>query len=96
MSEVEEHKDVPYEVHKETVDREERHSRRLIYTIIFLVILLVGSNMAWIYAASWFFSQYEFVSESTVTVDGKEGTANYIGGSGDISNGYYPEDRGEN
>lgn len=93
MPESTEHKDVPYEVHKEAMEREERHSRRLIYTIIFLVILLVGSNMAWIYAASWFFSQYEFVSESTVTVDGKEGNANYINGNGDINNGTYP---GEN
>ena len=93
MPEPAEHKDVPYEVHKETVEREERHSRRLIYTIIFLVILLVGSNMAWIYAAAWFFDQYEFVSESTITVDGKEGNANYINGNGDINNGTYP---GEN
>ena len=91
-----EHKDVPYEVHKEAVNREERHSQRLIYLIVLLVILLVSSNATWIYAAAWFLNQYEFVSESTVTVDGKEGTANYIGGSGDISNGYYPEDRGEN
>jgi predicted metal-dependent hydrolase len=96
MPEPTEHKDVPYEVHKETVEREERHSRRLIYTIILILILLVGTNATWIYAVAWFLNQYEFVSESTVTVDGKEGTANYIGGSGDISNGYIPKNRGEN
>jgi len=95
MPETTEHKDVPYEVHKEAVNREERHSQRLIYLIVLLVILLVGSNATWIYAAAWFLNQYEFVSESTVTVDGKEGTANYIGGSGDISNGYIPENSGE-
>ena len=93
MSEPAEHKDVPYEVHKEAVNREERHSQRLIYLIVLLVILLVGSNATWIYAAAWFFNQYEFVSESTITVDGKEGNANYINGNGDINNGTYP---GEN
>jgi len=96
MPEPAEHKDVPYEVHKETMDREERHSRRLIYTIVILVFLLVATNMAWIYAASWFFGQYEFVSESTITVDGKEGNANYINGNGDINNGNPAENIGEN
>ena len=71
---------VPYAVHMKAMELEERHIRRLVYTIVFIVILLFASNAAWL----WFFNQFTIASESTVTVDGREGAANYIGGTGDI------------
>lgn len=74
---------VPFDVHMKAMELEERHIRRLVYTIIFTVILLFASNAAWL----WFFNQFTIATESTVTVDGKEGTASYIGGNGDITNG---------
>jgi len=77
---------VPYDVHMKAMELEERHIRRLVYTIIFTIILLFASNAAWL----WFFNQFTISAESTVTVDGKEGTANYVGGNGDITNGEYP------
>lgn len=78
-----EQKDVPYIVHKEMLDMQERHVRRLVYTIVFTIILLVLTNSAWL----WFFNQFTISTESSVTVDGREGAANYINGNGDITNG---------
>lgn len=51
------------------------------WTIIILIVALVGTNIAWI----WYINQYDFVTETT-TLDGN-GTNNYIGNDGDINNG---------
>lgn len=40
----------------------------------------------------WYLNQYDYVSNETVTVDGADGIANYIGKDGNIYNG---EDYGE-
>lgn len=40
----------------------------------------------------WYLNQYDYVSNETVTVDGAEGIANYIGKDGNIYNG---QDSGE-
>ena len=66
---------VPYIAHESMMAREERHIRRLVYALIVSVLLLFISNLAWLY----FFNQFEYSSEETVTVDGKDGVANYIG-----------------
>ena len=62
---------VPYIVHESAQARMERVSRRLWITVILLIVLLVGTNGAWL----WYESQFE-----TITV-GQELT----GGIGDIS-----------
>lgn len=76
---------VPYIVHEGIMARQERIIRRLVIVIIVTILLLFASNAAWL----WAWNQYEYVAEGdqTVTVDGKEGTANYIGVSGSIING---------
>ncbi len=79
---------VPYIAHESMMARDERHIRRLIYALIVSVLLLFISNLAWLY----FFNQFEYSSEETVTVDGKDGIANYIGNDGTINNG---ENNGE-
>ena len=60
-----------------------RTLNRLILIVIVCICLLFASNAAWLYA--W--RQYDYSSEEIVTVDGKDGIANYIGNDGDIVNG---------
>ena len=55
----------------------------LIAIVIVCICLIFASNAAWLYA--W--CQYDYSSEEIVTVDGKDGVANYIGNDGDIVNG---------
>lgn len=76
---------VSYIVHESALAREERNIRRLIIALVVSILLLFISNVAWLYA--WL--QYDYVSDETVSVDSKLGTANYIGNDGDI---YYGED----
>lgn len=76
-------KDVPYIVHESILAREERHIRRLTFALVVAILLLFASNMVWLY----YWTQYDYVSDETITVDGNSGTANYIGNDGDIYNG---------
>lgn len=67
---------------------EQRHLRRekrLIAIIILVIVLFVGSNMAWIV----YENQHEDVVETEeIIVDAEDsGTASYIGNDGDIYNG---------
>ena len=59
--------------------------RRLVWVIVLLIVLLVGTN------AGWFIynSQFEVVEETTATItqDNADGYNNYIGNDGDIVNG---------
>lgn len=78
--------DVSYILYESAMARNERTVKRLIIALMVCVALLFASNGAWLYA--W--SQYDYSNEEsteTVTVDAKEGTANYIGNDGDIVNG---------
>lgn len=80
---------VPYIVHESAEARHERREKRLVFLIALLVLLLVGSNVAWLV----YESRFEAVVESetyTVDMDTDDGNANYIGGDGDIYNGENP------
>lgn len=87
-------KNVPFVVYESAMTRHERTIKKLIITIIICIILIFASNIAWLA----FFNQYEFsttdTQTETVTVDGKDGVANYVGNDGDITNGkdYSKED----
>ena len=61
----------------------ERMVKRLWIALIICIALIFVSNACWLYA--W--CQYDYSSEEVVTVDGKDGIANYIGNDGDIVNG---------
>ena len=80
---------IPYVVHEGSLARMERIIKKLVLALIITIILLFASNCIWLYA--WM--QYDYSSEatttetSTVTVDGKDGVANYIGNDGEITNG---------
>ena len=66
---------------------EQRHrllENRLCLIIFFLIITLVVSNFSWII----YNSQFETVEETEAIVqDSEQGTNNYIGHDGDITNG---------
>ena len=77
---------VPYVVHESAMARAERHTKALVLVIVLLIVLLVGSNGAWL----WYENQFEVVEETTeniITQDNAEGYNNYIGNDGDIVNG---------
>ena len=74
---------IPYIAFESALDKAERRERLLIFLIVFLISLLVLSNLAWLIV--W--NQYEYIEEDyAVRVDGGSGTANYIGNDGDINN----------
>lgn len=79
---------VPFIAYESMMAREERHVRRLILALVVTILLLFASNLTWLY----FINQFEYSAEETVTVDGKDGIANYIGNDVSITNG---EDSGE-
>lgn len=77
-----EQQNIPYFAHEGIMARMERTIKRLWVLCIILIILLAGSNAAWL----WYESQ--FADETlTVTQDTSDGTNNYIGNDGDIING---------
>lgn len=75
--------DVPYIVHEASMARSERTVKRLWATIILLILLLVGSNAAWI----WWNNQWETVESWEITQENEDGNNNYIGHDRDIENG---------
>lgn len=78
---------IPFVVHESGMTRMERIVKRLAVALIVSILLIFASNALWLYA--WM--QYDYSSNATtaetVTVDGKDGVANYIGNDGDITNG---------
>ena len=72
---------VPYVVHESAMAQ----IRRLVWAIVLLIVLLVGSNGAWL----WYENQFEVVEETTTTItqDNADDYNNYIGNDGDIVNG---------
>ena len=83
---------VPYIVHEAAMARNERNVKRMVVALVAAIALLFASNALWLWA--WF--QYDYSSEEIVTVDGKDGVANYIGNDGDIVNGENYSSQGEN
>lgn len=76
---------IPYVVYESAQSRAERYIRRLVAVIALTVVLLVASNLMWLYA--W--SSYDYVSEDSgvdIAADWN-GIANYVGAKGDIYNG---------
>lgn len=77
---------VPYVVHEGILSRMERSNKRMLIALIIAVTLLFASNALWLY--EW--TQYDYCGDTTshdVTLESKDGIANYIGNNGDINNG---------
>lgn len=77
-------KDVPYIVYESEAARHERTVKRLLIMLGIVILLLVGSNMAWLYV----FNQYDIAS-TTTEISTDEGNANMLeaGNDGEINNG---------
>lgn len=77
-------KDVPYIVYESEAARHERTVKRLLIALLITIVLMVGTNLAWLYV--W--NQYDFSSE-TYTIENEDGNANYLesGMDGVINNG---------
>ena len=89
-------KDVPYFVYESEAARHERTVKRLLIALLITILLMVGTNMAWLYV--W--NQYDFSSES-YTVE-NEGNSNLLGAGASmngvtngIENGLQEEDSNE-
>lgn len=74
---------VPYVVHEGVMSRLERVIKRLWIALIMTIILLVGTNGAWI----WYESQYEDSVTTTETYEAgaDDGGTAIVSGDGDIS-----------
>ena len=93
---------IPFVAHENEMSRMERIIKKLIIALVISIFLMFASNAMWLYA--WM--QYDYSSDatttttttetSTVTIDGKDGVANYIGNNGDITNGKDNGAEGEN
>ena len=68
-------KNIPYFVHEGEMVRMERVVKRLWITVILLIVLLVGTNGAWL----WWESQFQYYEETTTVTQDAE-----TDGDGDI------------
>lgn len=72
-----------------TCTRFDRIIKRLTIALVICILLVFASNAAWLYA--WMQYDYSGVDETatteTITVDGKEGVANYASHGGSVVNG---------
>lgn len=70
-----------------TCTRFDRIIKRLTIALVICILLVFASNAAWLYA--WMQYDYSGTEETTetVTVDGKEGVANYANNGGSVVNG---------
>lgn len=67
---------VPYIVHESAIARAERSAKRLWTVIILLIVLLVGTNGAWL----WYESQFEVVETTTIEAEQDGSGVNIVGG----------------
>lgn len=74
---------IPYAVFESAETRSHKTVKRLIIALIIAIVMVFASNAIWLYA--W--CQYDYESTETITVDGKDGVANYLNGDGSIVNG---------
>ena len=84
-------KDVPYIVYESESARHERTVKRLLTALLITILLMVGTNLAWLYV--W--NQYDITSESYVVESGDDSNSNVLqaGMNGVINNG--EQDRSE-
>lgn len=60
------------------------HRERIHWIFHIIQLVVMGCIIA---GFIWYLNQYEYVSNESVTVDGSNGIANYVGKDGDIYNG---------
>lgn len=75
---------VPYVVYEASEERSNKLIRRLLLSLLIVVIMLFASNALWLYA--WL--QYDYVTtvEDVAVNSNENGNANFIGNDGEINN----------
>ena len=78
-------KDVPYIVYESEAARHERTVKRLLIALLITILLMVGTNLAWL----WVFNQYDISSEVYTVESEDNGNSNVLqaGEDGVINNG---------
>ena len=73
---------VPYIVHESSMARMERQTKRLWIAVLLLIVMLVGTNGAWL----WYNSQFETVETVTeeYQADASDGGNAIINGDGSV------------
>ena len=79
---------VPYVVHESDMARLERTIKRLWILLLVMLVLLVGTNGAWIYYESQFVEETTTVEQDIETGDGDA----FVAGVGDVN---YGQDKAE-
>lgn len=78
---------VPYIVYESEAARHERTVKRLLTALLIAILLIVGSNLAWL----WVWNQYDFSSESYTVETDEQSNTNLLGAgsneNGVINNG---------
>ena len=77
---------VPYVVHESAMARAERQNKRLVWVIVLLIVLLVGSNIGWLVYESQF-ETVETTEEYEIQQDAESGNNNSVINGGEIANG---------
>lgn len=86
-------KDIPYIAYEAAQSRLERIIKRLWITTIILIVLLVGTNVAWLI----YESQFEYFEETTVTQDAQNDGGDIImNGTGELTIDGQSETNGNN
>ena len=86
--------DVPYIVYESEAARHERTVKRLLIALLATILLMAGTNLAWL----WVWNQYDFSSETYTVENNDDGNANYLesGVEGVINNGLKDNSKKEN
>lgn len=76
---------VPYAVHEDAMARAERQTKSLVWVIVLLIVLLVGSNVGWMIYENSF--EEITTEEYQIEQDAESGNNNSIINGGEILNG---------
>ena len=71
---------VPYIAHEASMARMERHSKRLWIAVLLLIVMLVGTNAAWLF----YESSFEDAVTTTTIESEQDGAGVNIFGDGDV------------
>ena len=71
---------VPYIVHEASMARMERQTKRLWISVLLLIVLMVGTNAAWLF----YESSFEDVVTTTTVESEQDGAGVNIFGGGDV------------
>ena len=82
---------VPYIVYEGEMARQERHIKRLLATLITILVFFFASNMAWLYV--W--NQYDYIDQTkTIEIDAdQDGEGINVVGGEDVNYGPDGNDR---